>query len=37
MKLFIIAFIIALAAADYNPDTTGWRTNDLGNEMSHTL
>jgi len=37
MKLIIIAIIIALASADYNPDTSAWKTADLGGEMSHTL
>jgi len=36
-KLIIIAIIIALAYADYNPDTSGWIYLDLGSELSHTL
>jgi len=37
MKLIIIAIIIALASADYNPDTSSWKTLDMGGELSHTL
>jgi len=37
MKLIVIAIIIALAYAEYNPDTSAWKTLDMGGEMSHTL